>query len=145
MSGNVPMINWGGVKIRKDDVENKSTLKIPNDPKTYYVIEFKTGVRMVYEESKGGRAGSYNLITSTSSSFENIKGLSVEGTQKDDLVYVQNCKIDRINLANDDNNENIHDNIFVYDSKGGEVRLGQNDFKTAENNENVKFTRVEDR
>lgn len=131
-------ITWGGVQIPADQIADKGKIQIGNSKTIFYYVDFKSGAKAYYQESKGGKMESTDLETHVSSTFEGIKGLSIEGSQqKSDGILINNCNLGTVNVQDGDE----RDIVYVKNSQNGTVVGDYNDRVFIENCTNVQSNR----
>lgn len=115
MAGN-DFIIYGGVKLDKSQVLRKYTV-LDRDGKERYVVDFKNGTRVAYTKgaNKDARIDSGVATDSVNlTGIYNVMGLELQGSQKQDVIGVNNSTVIGIDVSGDDN----LDMVDVHNSKG---------------------------
>ena len=119
---NTDFIIFGGVRLKRNDVEYKG-IETDRDGKKHYFVIFKNGIRVAYQGANGEDAfiSSYDLGSKKYSPDTNqffarrIKGLEVQGSEyKNDRIKVYESSIIGIDVSGD---KKFEDSVTIENSK----------------------------
>ena len=117
-----PTVTFGGVKLNRSEVKKMTKETLPTfsgKDQTYYIVEFKNGVKVSYSDSNGGTISSTTGSVTTSTNIYNVMGLELVGSKKIDWIHVNNSTVRWIDTSGD----KVADCIKINKSKLARERL----------------------